>query len=65
MDELANCSYLTFEEISKKKEKRLKLIQKQKMRRKDTWCILQVFLLINQILDKHIEDLSLNRKQMC
>lgn len=47
MDGIANCTYLAFEKVSNKRRERLKLIQKQKIRREDNWCIL-----IYQILDK-------------
>lgn len=48
MGELANCIYLTFGGISKKKKK----IQVDSKTNEKKGYILQIFLLMNQIVDK-------------
>lgn len=57
MDGAANCTYLTFERVSNKRRKRLKLIQKQKIRREDNWCILH--------LSSNLPDIRQNKLGSC
>lgn len=56
MDGGANCTYLIFERVSNKKRKRLKLIQKQKIR-EDNWCILH--------LSSNLPDIRQNKLGSC